>query len=172
MRQTNAYKDNSARKTTKVRKKNGKTEQKAAYYVYEAWTGDTLYLHSSTWKARMSSLIWHETKTRKRRSSLGGGVTTWVRPFIAGRRNCVRTNELQLKRLHNPPRPCQQECSQCLRIWLQHSMNAPSRRDHANPSFTHSSKEKNTRLQKAATGSMSRRCSFIKTLSHKDDQSC
>lgn len=36
MRQTNAYKDNSARKTTKVRKKNGKTEQKAAYYVYEA----------------------------------------------------------------------------------------------------------------------------------------
>lgn len=35
MRQTNAYKYDSAGKTTKARK-NDKTEQKAAYYVYDA----------------------------------------------------------------------------------------------------------------------------------------
>lgn len=56
MRQTNAYKDNPARKTTKVRKKMIKQSKKQHTTCMRHEQG-TLYLHSSTWKARMSSLF-------------------------------------------------------------------------------------------------------------------
>lgn len=91
MRQTNAYKYDSAGKTTKARR-NDKTEQKAAYYAYDAWTGDTR-IYTPVLERLVCFPLFGIKWKLKQRSSLGGKVLTQEGPFIAGRNNCIRTNE-------------------------------------------------------------------------------